>query len=112
MLEAEADALLDFTLGNKRPFHSIVEPHRPSDASSLRVVHRDVGTAQKIGDARFRRAGGRYSYERSDLDHSLVDHCLGRVTILRMLSARLSAWPRPLHLGRGPQRTRRRRGAQ
>src|SRR6185369_14377016 len=73
VLETVADALLDLALGDERPFHARVEPYGPGDAPALRPIHGDVGAAQEIRDADFRRGGGGNAREGADLDHALVE---------------------------------------
>ncbi len=74
VLEAEADALLDLTLGDQRALHAGIEPDRPRrPARCLRMVERNVGTAQQVRNPRFRRHGRGDSGERADLDDPVVE---------------------------------------
>ena len=51
VVEADADPLLDLGVGDQRALHPGVEPDRPGDPPAARMVHRDVGAAQQVGNA-------------------------------------------------------------
>ena len=55
VLEAVADALLDLAVGDQRAFHAGVEPDGARDPAAARMVHRNVGAAKQVGNARFGR---------------------------------------------------------
>ena len=73
VLEAEADALLDLTLGNQRALHAGIEPDGPRDPAAPRMIQRNVGTAQQVRNPRFRRRGRSNPSESADLDDPLVE---------------------------------------
>ncbi len=73
MLEAEANALLDFAMGQQSPFHRGIEPDRADGPARLGMVECDVGAAEQVRHADLRRGGGGHAGESADLDHLAVD---------------------------------------
>ncbi len=92
VLEAEADALLDLAMGDQRALHARIEPDRPRDAAAARMVHRDVGAAQDVGDAGSRR-GAEAMPAKAPTWMIRSSNSKGRVTVRRTASASSSARP-------------------
>ena len=53
---------------DQRALHARIEPDRAGDAAAARMVHRDVGPAQDVGNARFGGGRGGNAGEGADLD--------------------------------------------
>ena len=49
VIECDSNALLDLDVGNQRPLHALIEPNRARCPSTRRLVERDIGAAQQIG---------------------------------------------------------------